>query len=175
MYQNAPNGSICFIIFLEVPPCKIFSVFFHRNPLPCLCRGLAGLVLWRPKLMAQSVFSLTKMQINIAQSCVVYNRLCTEWYKTVCMQSCLLGAQNWRPWKSSGTLVKFYLRAECTSQNWRICNVFLWWDPLRFAWALRNSHGQGPGPQLTKMSTKGHVNFVSQQFNLTEKNLYLYY
>ena len=28
MHENTPNGSICFIIFLGVPPCKIFSVFF---------------------------------------------------------------------------------------------------------------------------------------------------
>ena len=28
MHQNAPNESFCFKIFLGIPPCKIFSVFF---------------------------------------------------------------------------------------------------------------------------------------------------
>ena len=28
MHQNAPNESLCFKIFLGIPPCKIFSFFF---------------------------------------------------------------------------------------------------------------------------------------------------
>ena len=36
MHQNVPNGSICFIIFLEVPPLQDIFSFFHHNPLPCL-------------------------------------------------------------------------------------------------------------------------------------------
>ena len=42
-----------------------------------------------------------------------------------------------------------------TSQNWRICkvtDVFLWRDPPEFAWALENSHNEGPRP-TTKMPT----------------------
>ena len=58
-----------------------------------------------------------------------------------------LGPQT--PEKSTGTLVKFYLRAqwgrEWISQNWGICNVFLWKDPPKFAWALKNSNVEGPG------------------------------
>ena len=35
--------------------------------------------------------------------------------------------------KSNGALVKFCLRAQWTSQNWRIGHVFQWRDPSNFA------------------------------------------
>ena len=46
------------------------------------------------------------------------------------------GAWSLGPWKSNGAFVKFYLRAQWTPENRRICNVFLWRDPPKFAWGL---------------------------------------
>ena len=34
--------------------------------------------------------------------------------------------------------------------NWRICDLFLWRKPPKFAWGPSNSHGEGLGPSTKK-------------------------
>ena len=54
------------------------------------------------------------------------------------------------PWKANGALVKFCLRFQWNSQNWRIGNVFQWRDPSKFAWGPWKfkwlGPRSGPGP-----------------------------
>ena len=57
------------------------------------------------------------------------------------------------PWKSNGALVKYFLRAQWTPQNWRISNVFQWRDPSNFAWGPWKFKWWSPEPSV-KTSTE---------------------
>ena len=57
------------------------------------------------------------------------------------------------PWKSIGALVKFYLRAQWTSQIWIICKE----GPSKICWgAFETWHGKVPHTPDKKNSMESH-------------------
>ena len=89
-------------------------------------------------------FQLEILTINVIDSIVYFREIVLETSQKVSETT----PWSLGPLKSNGALVNFYLRAQWTPQNLKICNVLLQNEPLKFdsdLWKF-TWWARGPGP-----------------------------
>ena len=89
-------------------------------------------------------FQLEILTINVIDSIVYFREIVLETSQKVSETT----PWSLGPLKSNGVLVNFYLRAQWTPQNLKICNVLLQNEPLKFdsdLWKF-TWWARGPGP-----------------------------
>ena len=122
----------------------------------CVCTQpmKADVTMWRRLSLAGRIHKMIPGSLIV--SCTFKNKVQWNFIQNTCLCKALRGPEVRAPgpWKSNGVLVKFCLRAQWTPQNWRIGNVFQWFQWLQSLLGdLGNSNGGGPDPQQ-EMSTE---------------------